>query len=190
MKLKYFLAAITAGLLFFSCDKEGKEKTVEPTLKLSVDSLKLSCEAAQPVFTVTSNRSWKIEMPESCDWISANPLSGGEEGKNAVDVQVTLNVAAYNLMDSREYTLYVVPDDPQADLVPLVIVQSGAPASIALSSPNPVDDIANTGADVVITVLSNTAWTAAVKDGATASVTLDKTGSSGNGSDECARLPL
>ena len=182
MKFKYCLAAVAAALLFFSCDKEGKEKTVEPVLSLSTDSLKLSCEAAQPVFTVTSNRSWKIEMPESCDWISADPLAGGEEGKNAVDVQVTLTIAAYNLMDAREYTLYVVPDDPQADLVPLVIVQSGAPASISVSSPNPVDDIANSGADVVIEVLSNTAWTAVVKDGGSASVTLDKTAGSGNGS--------
>ena len=182
MRLKHVFLALLAIASLAACKKEDKPQVKAPVLTVSADTVKLSCEAASPVFTVNSNRAWSIQMPEACDWITPDPLSGGSKSDKETSVEVKLEVAALEGLASRTYTLYVISDDTALDMVPVIVMQDGAPASLSVSSDNPVNDISPEGADVLISVVSNTAWSAAVKEAATATVTLDKTSGSGNGS--------
>ena len=76
-------AALTAGLLLFSCDPTQKE------IELSVSDKSVSFETAggDKTVTITCNDSWTVNS--TADWITVSPKSGSDNG--SIKITATAN---------------------------------------------------------------------------------------------------
>lgn len=115
MKLKSIFILSLAALALLACKKEPKEDESKPVLEVSQTEISVGADAAAPTFTVTSNRTWKIQMVSQVPWIGIDPSSGGEKTKDAKSVEVTVSVAANDVATPRSCTFYVVSDDPSVE---------------------------------------------------------------------------
>lgn len=182
MKLKHIIPALAAvTFMALSCVKEKNEEKSTPVLEVDRTSVEVSREATSSSITIKSNRQWSIKTTGNIDWLTIDPVSGGEDGDEVKSSNVSLSITANEIMEKRSCVFYIESKDPELDLVKVSIEQNAGIAMLDVKTAKTVDDIPAEGLQVDIEICSNTAWTVAVKEGATAEVTPDKTSGSGNG---------
>ena len=77
MKLKYIFASIVATLaLAVSCQKEADHYLQEVQVSSSYVALSTGVGANTSI-TVTATESWSIAVPNTADWLTVSPTSGG-----------------------------------------------------------------------------------------------------------------
>ena len=89
MKLKYIFASIVATLaLAVSCQKEADHYLQEVQVSSSYVALSTGVGANTSI-TVTATESWSIAVPNTADWLTVSPTSGG-----AGETNVTFSASA------------------------------------------------------------------------------------------------
>lgn len=68
-----------------------KQEAAAPKLTLDKTAETVPADGGSVSVAVSSNTSWKVELPSGCDWISASPKSG--EGDGTVTLMVVANTA-------------------------------------------------------------------------------------------------
>ena len=89
----------------------------DPAVAVSPATKEVAAAGEEVEVTVTSNTAWTVSVPESCDWVTANPASGTGNGSFKL-------VAAENrLLEGREVTVTVAAG---ADITATVVLSQAA----------------------------------------------------------------
>ena len=156
------VAALTAGLLLFSCDPTQKE------IELSVSDKSVSFETAggDKTVTITCNDSWTVNS--TADWITVSPKSGS--GNGSIKITATANTG----FEVRSADISVSAGDKsqsikvnQLSLSPSLLIDPTA------------TEVSFEGGEVILKITSNAPWTLTIPEDVTW-LSADKT--SGEGS--------
>lgn len=111
MKIKHlFLLLASAAFVALSCEKnnenkpEEKDTTPVPEISVITTAFPSIADAGGTLeVTISSNVDWTVSIPETADWLSANPASGaaGEE------ITITFTATANEGYDKRTATVTV-----------------------------------------------------------------------------------
>ena len=141
MKIRnLFFVGFTALSLAVACDKKEDGLTGSPSISLSTDAIEFEQTADSENITLSANRDWVVQVPESAsEWLSVSPASGAASGDpQTVAITVKENTGA-NRSAKLEFnaslvsaTLTVSQAGPEGDI-------SGASLTIAEFIEKPED---------------------------------------------------
>ena len=101
-RFSYISLALAALLTAFSCSKENPgtdgneepevvfDETVDASLEINRQTFDATCKETSFQLRITSDYLWRIVMPEDCDWVIPEALSGSE-GTTKVKIIITAN---------------------------------------------------------------------------------------------------
>lgn len=106
-KFLYLLLSWVVAFSLLSCGKEVKQEEAfdenyAAELKLGRDSYDAAASASSFQLRITSDYLWKVILPEGCDWIAVEPMSG-----MAGDVRVKFSIAANDSGEERAANVLV-----------------------------------------------------------------------------------
>lgn len=172
-----FLAAIAAIVAATGCMETNY---YESAAKLSSDCAKITAPASTEAegstisasVEIRSNRSWSASLPAEAGWVRLSAdhhlnLSGVEEATT-----LTLSFDEYDVRESRQVMLSVTTENRK---LTIPVVQSAFVPQLSVSTPTVFDDISFEGDTLLVCVVTNCAWEAAIKPGATADAVPDRT---------------
>ena len=127
---------------------------ITPAIEVNPTSAEFQADGGDIMITVTANVDWTVTVPEADkDWLSADNVDNG-----------LMLTATPNLkLDPRTSEVVVKGEDKT---VKIPVSQLGsAPALVC--QPTSFEPVANTGADLQLTVLANTEWKLSIPEEAT-----------------------
>jgi len=167
IKMKTLLraaAALSAGLLIFSCSKDKVTELIVTPLQVNVDV----AGATDKTVSITCNDAWTATS--GADWLTVSPASGNG------NATITLNISANTSIEARETEITI----KAAELTRTVKVgQLGQEPALALDK-DALSFIALGSAPVEVTVTSNVPWTVSIPADATW-LAANPTSGTGNG---------
>lgn len=141
MKIRnLFFIGFAALSLAAACDKKEDGLTGSPSISLSTDAVEFEQTADSENITLSANRDWVVQVPESAsEWLSVSPASGAASGDpQTVAITVKENTGA-NRSAKLEFnaslvsaTLTVSQAGPEGDI-------SGASLTVAEFIEKPED---------------------------------------------------
>lgn len=131
---KLFFIGLAAAALFTGCKEDTPET---PSITVEPGTLQFVEGGETKTVTVTANRDWVVEIPESVDWITVTPSQGSANTTETVTVKVEPNTDI-----ERKETITFNASVASASLE---IVQEGKPieittiADFSAKTPNETD---------------------------------------------------
>ncbi len=183
-KFKFSLLACLA-LAFSACSTENNPPFVAEMSVTPSEPINLPSEAETGVkasFTVSSNESWGIRVLDDsgveAEWLELSVYEYTNMSGRIEDITVYVTVEDNTVNQARSATIVITSEKCEKRVT---LTQSSAVYYLRTTTVSPVS-VGCAGGEARVAVESNTDWTAAIADGATADVTLGTT--SGNGTGE------
>lgn len=169
-----FVTALTAVTGCLETNLYESEAVLDSDLRQIVAPAQPESEGETIAVTLNlkSNRSWSAELSPQSDWVSLSRKSRVNLSGISEEVPLTLEFEPYEVKDPRYTTLIVTIEGSKLSIP---IVQSALVPELSVTTPLLYEDISSDGGEFVVKVKSNCEWLAAVKDGSTAEVSLDRT---------------
>ena len=171
-----FLAVAAAIVAATGCMETNYFESVD---KLDADCVKITAPASLEAVgdaisanvEIRSNRSWSASLPAEAGWVRLSTdhhlnLSGVEESTT-----LTLSFDEYDVRESRQVMLSVSTENRK---LTIPVIQSAFVPQLSVSTPTVFDDISFEGDTLLVCVVANCAWKAAIRPGATADAVPDK----------------
>ncbi len=169
MRLRHYLFVALLALLPLSCIQEGAGYEEEAAITVDSKNVSVSADACRDTILVSANRGWTIMNDTSCEWLSFESMESINLSGLEQTVPIVLIITGNNEFTARETSFQIkgVGCDETVQ-----VHQAGLLPTFSVDSPLIVNDINYLKDTVEISINTNIDWTASVKDGATATVTL------------------
>lgn len=173
-------------ILFTGCMSYNFDKNL-PVIETDIESCELAAQVVEGqdmiagAFRVKSNQSWSAQViyqeGNELDWLNLLQTEYENLSGKIEEAMVTFVLGRNRVDTPREAMVRLVSQDCEAIVK---VIQRAAQLYVELDLDQQVNVDCTAGSSV-LNIQSNTAWTVAIKDGATANVSIDVTTGSDDG---------
>lgn len=151
----YFILLLC--FLWLGCSEETPEDQKNNTLEVSSSAVKVSNTESSATIMITSNGDWNADVEADADWLTVSPSSG--KGNGSIRILAGDNTQG----DTRKGKVILSQNQHNTTATrEIEVEQLGAAPDILLSYS--ADKLPFTGADVIVTVVSNIEWEESVDE--------------------------
>lgn len=170
MTKRIFFTILAAGLIFSSCLQEQGSFESEPAISIDSRVLSAGADHCDRQLEITANRGWNIIPEEGVDWFTVSTLENVNIGGRTQTVPVTVSFADNPDKKDRASSFRIYGEGIDRTVY---VNQNAIIYRLSISSAKEFNDIDDRGAELSVKIKTNGKWTARVKQGSTADITLE-----------------